>query len=132
MLHRECDRRTAIAHDKPDLCVPSQSCENENAFTVNTGTSAACALATGVVAALRSKWHAGPEPQPSPDELKDLLIRTARKTHGPYWDGRFGHGILDAKARLRRGARAAGLTLGGTARDPAAATTFAMLLTRRG
>jgi subtilisin family serine protease len=86
------------AHDKPDLCVPSQFSENDDAFTVNTGTSAACALATGVVAALRSKWRAGHEPQPSPDELKDLLIRTARKTNGQYWDGRFGHGILDAKA----------------------------------
>jgi hypothetical protein len=86
------------AHDKPDLCVPSQFCENDDAFTTNTGTSAACALATGVVAALRGKWYADQQPQPSPDELKELLIRTARKTHGPNWDGRFGHGILDAKA----------------------------------
>jgi subtilisin family serine protease len=78
--------------------VPSQFCENDDAFTTNTGTSAACALATGVVAALRGKWHADQQPQPSPDELKQLLIRTARKTHGPNWDGRFGHGILDAKA----------------------------------
>jgi hypothetical protein len=84
---------------KPDLCAPSQFREKD-AFATNTGTSAACALATGIVAALRSKWYAvGPTRPPlSPADLKQLLIYTARKTEGPSWNVRLGHGILDAKA----------------------------------
>ena len=41
---------------KPDLCAASQFSDNEDAYAGNTGTSAACALASGVVARLRGKW----------------------------------------------------------------------------
>jgi hypothetical protein len=54
-------------------------------------------LAAGVIAVLRSNmtWNSTALP---PDRLKQLLIDTARKTQGPNWNNRLGHGILDAKA----------------------------------
>ena len=93
--------QSRLARKKPDLCAPSQFCETDDAFIVNAGTSAACALATGVVAALRSEWYAvSPAQRPplSPRELKQLLIRTARKPQGLSWNNRLGHGILNAAA----------------------------------
>ena len=92
-----------LAHDKPDLCAPSQFCETEDAFTVNTGTSAACALAGGVVAALRSTWNSATV---SPGRLKTVLNTTARKTpdtgNPRQWKARYGHGILDAEAAFKK------------------------------
>ena len=85
------------AHDKPDLCASSQFRETGDAFSINTGTSAACALAGGVVAGLREKWG-----QVSPGQLKKVLIETARKAEGGAWDSRLGHGILDARAAFTR------------------------------
>jgi hypothetical protein len=84
-----------LARYKPDICAASQFCEDNDAHIINTGTSTACALAAGVVAALRSKWDAGAIP---PDRLKTLLADTARKVQGPGWNNRLGHGILNAKA----------------------------------
>jgi subtilisin family serine protease len=84
-----------LAHDKPDLCATSQFHESGDAFTVNTGTSAATALATGVVAGLRSKPSAAGL---TPAKLKSILIQTARKVDGPGWNGRRGHGVLNARA----------------------------------
>jgi subtilisin family serine protease len=66
-----------LALDKPDLCAPSQFCENEDSHTVNTGTSAACALTAGVVAAMRSKV----DPKSvSPRQLKAILKGNARNS----------------------------------------------------
>jgi hypothetical protein len=41
-----------LRSNKPDLCATSQFCEDNDAFTINTGTSAACGLTAGVVAGL--------------------------------------------------------------------------------
>lgn len=84
-----------LTRRKPDLCAPSQFRENEDAHLLNTGTSAACGLAAGVVAALRGRWGPGILP---PDELRELLRRTARALQGPACDARLGSGILDAAA----------------------------------
>ena len=91
-----------LAHDKPDLCVPSQYRESTDAHLINTGTSASCALAAGVIAALRSRpgWDSN---RVSPQALRDILVATARKTHYPTWNGKLGNGILnvqDAYAEL--------------------------------
>jgi hypothetical protein len=83
---------------KPDLCASSQFCETYDAFTVNTGTSAATALTAGVVAAFRSTWTDTAAVKPG--DLKDVLKQTARKPHGSYAQDRFGQGILDAEAAL--------------------------------
>jgi hypothetical protein len=84
---------------KPDLCATSQFCEDGDAFSINTGTSAACGLAGGVVAALRSHWDST---RVSPHQLKHALNHSARKPPGLGWNNSLGHrlgnGILDAKA----------------------------------
>jgi hypothetical protein len=89
--------QASLGQRKPDLCTPSQFCEAGDAFATNGGTSAACALAAGVVAALRSNSAWAPD-QVSPAELKEVLNKTARQTIGSGWNGRTGHGILDAHA----------------------------------
>jgi hypothetical protein len=83
-----------LAMDKPDLCASSQFCEVDDAFTINTGTSAAAGLAAGVVAALRERW--GPV-RVSPHELIRTLKKTAQNRRASPHE-RVGSGILDAKA----------------------------------
>jgi hypothetical protein len=41
-----------LRSNKPDLCATSQFCEDNDAFAINTGPSAACGLTAGVVAGL--------------------------------------------------------------------------------
>ncbi len=89
---------------KPDLCAPSDFAEDGDAYMGNGGTSAACALTAGVVAALRGKWGPG---EISPDMLRLLLAATAQKTEGPQWNNRLGFGILDAEAAYGAAATAA-------------------------
>jgi hypothetical protein len=84
-----------LSHRKPDLCTVSQFCEDDDAATVNTGTSAACAIAAGVVAAFRSRCGTAL----SPAKLKQVLIKTATaKPANQAWDNRIGHGIINAAA----------------------------------
>lgn len=89
-----------LAVEKPDLCTPSQFCETYDAASLNSGTSASCALAAGVVAALRSNpiWN---QTTLTPEALRLALTGSARKPPGPAgWDGRMGFGILDAAATI--------------------------------
>jgi Subtilase family len=85
-----------MARLKPDFCAPSNFSETGDAYTRNTGTSAACGVAAGVIAALRSRpgWDPGTV---SPNELRRTLNRTTRKTQGRHWNERLGHGILDVQ-----------------------------------
>jgi hypothetical protein len=101
-----------LAIGKPDLCAPSNFRDKHDAFVgntdmpwigdsgspyiANTGTSAACALTAGIVAALRSdpRW---PPARVPPEVLKNRLTATARKIEGPLWNGHLGHGIINAK-----------------------------------
>lgn len=67
----------------------------------DSGTSAACPVAAGCVAAIRTKLSpltAGPP------AVFDALRQTARQGagHGPGWNGDYGHGIIDADAAARR------------------------------
>jgi subtilisin family serine protease len=78
---------------KPDLCAPSQFREDQDAYTINTGTSTSAALAAGVIAALRGTWDSG---RVSPKDLRDILKRTARPAGGTGSANRLGSGILDA------------------------------------
>jgi hypothetical protein len=87
------------AGEKPDLCAPSQFCEDADAHTFSTGSSAACGVAAGVVAAIRT---ACPPSALSPAQLREALRRTARKPSGPPWDDRLGYGVLDAAAAADR------------------------------
>jgi Subtilase family len=91
-----------LGGDKPDLCATSQFAEDDDAFMINTGTSAACGLTAGVLAALRSRWDAATV---SPHQLKHVLNQTARKPVAGPWTHvlkhRFGHGVLDARAAFQ-------------------------------
>jgi len=91
-----------LGWEKPDFCAASHFCENDDAFSINTGTSAACGLTAGIVAALRSRWNST---RVSPDQLKDILNQTARRPPGLSWGNalgyRLGNGILDASAAFK-------------------------------
>ena len=85
---------------KPDICAPSQFVEQTDAGLLSSGTSAACGMAAGVVAALRGnpKWNQTDLP---PAHLKAALSVSARKQPGaPRWDNRLGFGIIDAAAAI--------------------------------
>jgi hypothetical protein len=85
----------ALSTDKPDICAASQFREDDDAAAVNTGTSAACAVAAGVVAALRSQCGM----KHPPAALKQILLDTATaKPTGGKWDNQIGHGIINAAA----------------------------------
>ena len=56
-------------------------------YIANTGTSAACGVTAGIVAAIRSGWD---HTVLSPHDLKQVLNANARKTEGPTWNGRTG------------------------------------------
>jgi len=88
-----------LGASKPDFCTASQFCEDGDAFSINTGTSAACGLTAGIVAALRSRWDTTAV---SPHDLKQVLNQTARKPTGVPWSTSLGHrlgnGLLDARA----------------------------------
>lgn len=87
-----------LDRDKPDLAAPSMFVETTNRHVRNGGTSAACAMAAGVVAALRENR---PPSAVSPDDLKTCLRETARDAGLPPNVGqRFGAGIIDAGAAL--------------------------------
>jgi hypothetical protein len=88
-----------LGYEKPDFCAPSQFSETTDAHMLNTGTSTACGLTAGVVAALRRGW----DPlNVSPQALKHVLTDTARKIQGPAWNGRIGYGVLNAGAAFER------------------------------
>jgi hypothetical protein len=102
-----------LSRRKPDLCAPSYFREVGDAslgnlaepyvgdtgtpYIASTGTSAACGLTAGIVAAIRGGWDQSTVP---PDRLIYLLNKMARKTEGPSWNERLGHGIIDVKATL--------------------------------
>jgi hypothetical protein len=85
-----------LAECKPDLCAPSLFREALLPFDGedNSGTSAACGLAAGVVAAARARldWN-----QMTPARLRQLLRNTAtvQGTDRTSWS-RFGAGIINA------------------------------------
>ncbi|KQU50569.1 hypothetical protein ASG72_11830 [Bosea sp. Leaf344] len=84
-----------MAKEKPDICAPSQFASDDYPGH-NTGSSAACGLAAGAVALLRTRW------QPSTlttEQLRGAIKRHAVQPYGPVgWQERTGHGILDLAA----------------------------------
>lgn len=83
---------------KPDICAPSQFREEHDAATVNTGTSTAASLAAGVIAAVRSNQVADWGPTAITPAALKLALRSTARGQGAAWNGRTGHGILDAAA----------------------------------
>lgn len=87
-----------LSYQKPDFCAPSQFDSARGGFPMSSGTSAAAAVAAGVVAALRSEpaWDQGTV---RPEDLQESLNSSAqRPTSTTGWDPKIGWGILDAAA----------------------------------
>lgn len=77
---------------KPDLCAVSYF---RGYHPVDTGTGAACAVGSGVVALLKQA-----RPELTQERAKAVLKRTARRIGPRGWDQRAGSGIIQAKAAL--------------------------------
>ena len=86
---RTCARRATLS-------------KSRNNAWLSSGTSAACGIVAGAVAALRSVGS--PLADDDPGELRDTLRRSARKPPqmlaGLGYDIRYGHGILDLAGAL--------------------------------
>jgi subtilisin family serine protease len=79
---------------KPDVCAPSQFCEDNNASIVNSGTSTAAALTAGAIAAIRGSTNPAFAPRRLPPRgLKKVMLATARNRRRG-WNNRTGHGLL--------------------------------------
>ena len=89
-----------LGMQKPDLCASTQFCETHDAAMLSSGTSASCAMAAGVVAALRGN-PAWDQATVTPQALKAALLLAARRPSGAAgWDNRLGFGIIDAAATI--------------------------------
>ncbi|WP_233417184.1 S8 family serine peptidase [Halovulum marinum] len=75
--------------NKPDLCAPAWFSEDADPATVSSGTSAACGVAAGVLAALRTTDRTS-----TPQQLFDALKAAAVRPDGTGWNNRTGMGIL--------------------------------------
>ena len=79
--------------DKPDLSSYTHF-KGSGVYPADGGTSAACPVATGVVAAVREKY---PSSVLTPVELRTLLFKTAQDLGGTGFDHDFGWGVIDAQ-----------------------------------
>jgi subtilisin family serine protease len=81
-----------MPHSKPDLTAYTHflGSRNRRAFLPDSGTSAACAVAAGCIAALRTKL---PPSTPSAT-LFQALKSTAHQVGGLGWNPDYGHGII--------------------------------------
>lgn len=85
-----------IAMMKPDLAGYSHFA-GSGVFPADSGTSAACPVVAGVVAALRERLAPN---QITPPQLKALLQRTARDLGGVGFDYDYGHGAVNPPGAL--------------------------------
>jgi subtilisin family serine protease len=83
-----------LAPDKPDLSAYTHF-RGSGVYPSDGGTSAACPVAAGVVAAVREKY---PASALSPAELRALLSKTAEDLGGTGYDHDFGWGVIDGTA----------------------------------
>jgi subtilisin family serine protease len=88
-----------LTSKKPDFAAYTHFLGSE-AFgpkTADSGTSAACPVAAGVVAAIRTKH---PSSTLTPLQLRSLIAKTATDAGSPGFDFDFGAGILDVASLL--------------------------------
>lgn len=81
---------------KPDFSAYTHF-KGSGVYPSDGGTSAACPVAAGVVAAVRSKY---PTSRLTPLQLRSLIFKTAEDKAATGFDDDYGWGILDAKALL--------------------------------
>lgn len=89
----------ALYPDKPDISAYTHFLGSEALGTgkADSGTSAACPVLAGVVAALRSQYAFDPALlQRSPSNVKQFILSCAVQPSGPSgWRNDLGHGIVD-------------------------------------
>lgn len=88
-----------LADRKPDICSYTHFL-GSTAFgprEPDTGTSTACPVLAGVVAAFRTRWPAAALP---PARLRELIQRTAADRGGAGFDHDYGYGIAEPRALL--------------------------------
>lgn len=86
----------ALDNDKPDLAAFSHFLYANKNPDVHSGTSAACPVAAGAVAAIRSKPSARHLP---PADIKHALLSNARDVAGTGgWGPDYGYGVIDVGA----------------------------------
>ncbi|MCM6775875.1 S8 family peptidase [Nocardia sp. CDC159] len=88
-----------LADRKPDVCSYTHFSGSQafGADEPDTGTSAACPVAAGLIAAIRTKYSATALP---PAQLRALVQRTALDRGGKGFDYDYGYGIADSAALL--------------------------------
>ena len=89
-----------LAMRKPDVCAYTHF-DGSGVFAPDpdSGTSAACPVAAGVVAAVRTKFGSDEVP---PADLRAVMRRTAIDKGGHAFDYDYGYGIIDPKAIVRK------------------------------
>ncbi|TDD52613.1 peptidase S8 [Nonomuraea terrae] len=86
-----------LSEHKPDLCAYTHFAGSEAVGAADTGTSASCPVAAGVVAAVRTRRSAAAL---SPSQLRTLLHRTADDRSTVGFDHDYGYGVIDPPAVL--------------------------------
>ncbi|GAA4982766.1 subtilisin family serine protease [Nonomuraea thailandensis] len=86
-----------LSERKPDLCAYTHFAGSEAVGAADTGTSTACPVAAGVVAAVRTHRSAA---ELSPAQLRTLLHRTADDRSTVGFDHDYGYGVIDPPAIL--------------------------------
>jgi subtilisin family serine protease len=88
-----------LAAKKPDFAsfTHFRGSEAFGPGTPDSGTSAACPVAAGVVAAVRTKH---PSSKLSPLQLRALIAKTATEGGSPGFDFDFGAGTINAKGLI--------------------------------
>ncbi|WP_327117662.1 S8 family peptidase [Nocardia sp. NBC_01730] len=84
---------------KPDICAYTHFLGSTafGADEPDTGTSAACPVAAGLITAIRTEW---PAAKLAPARLRALLQRTATNRAAAGYDYDYGYGVADADAIL--------------------------------
>jgi subtilisin family serine protease len=83
-----------LAAEKPDISAYTEFTGSMVYGPADGGTSAACPVAAGVVAAVRSKYSAA---KVSPAKLRSLIRKTADDLGGSGYDQTYGWGAIDPR-----------------------------------
>lgn len=116
--------------EKPDLCAYTHF-EGSGVYPADSGTSAACPVAAGVVAAIRSIFSPA---ELSPTELRQLLRRNAEDLGAGGFDYSHGFGlinvpgILDALSRIQVKSLPVGEIVSGRLDETGASTTYRVMV----
>ncbi|MGO4649631.1 S8 family serine peptidase [Nocardia sp. 2YAB30] len=88
-----------LTERKPDICAYTHFLGSTafGADEPDTGTSAACPVAAGLITAIRTEW---PAAKLAPAQLRALLQRTATNRGAAGFDYDYGYGVTDAGAIL--------------------------------